>query len=212
MTLETLADEVDWDETPPGPRRWPFVVAGALLAVVAVYAVAAVWLGDRVPRGTTVSGVAVGGQGADEATATLDAAFGVAATPAGRADVDGREGPHHAEGPRPAGSTSPPPSTASSGSRCPRPRCGRTSPVASAQPAVVAVDDAAFAATVEKARAKLDAKPVEGSISLKGGKVAVRQPVTGTTHRRRGHRRRRAPLVARRPHRRGRGHRGRRRR
>jgi vancomycin resistance protein YoaR len=51
----------------------------------------------------------------------------------------------------------------------------------SAQPAVVTVDDAAFTATVEKARAKLDAKPVEGAISLKGGKVAVRAPVTGTT-------------------------------
>jgi len=55
------------------------VVAAVLLAVVAVYVVAAVWLGDRVPRGTTVSGVAVGGQGAGEATDTLDAALGAGA-------------------------------------------------------------------------------------------------------------------------------------
>ena len=36
-------------------------------------------------------------------------------------------------------------------------------------------------ATVDKARGKLDAKPVEGAISLKGGKVTVKAPVTGTT-------------------------------
>ena len=51
----------------------------------------------------------------------------------------------------------------------------------SARPAVVVVDDAAFAATLEKARRTLDAKPVEGAISLKGGTVTVRRPVTGTT-------------------------------
>jgi vancomycin resistance protein YoaR len=180
VSVDTVADEVDWDETPPGPRRWPFVVAGALLAVVAVYALAAVWLGDRVPRGTTVSGVAVGGQGADEATATLDTAFGVAATQpvvltssAGRvrttpkalglrvdvpATVDGLIGSSFAPATMWAHLTG-----------------------GAARPAVVVVDDAAFAATVEKARAKLDAKPVEGSISLKGGTVAVRRPASGTT-------------------------------
>ena len=43
-----------------------------------------------------------------------------------------------------------------------------------AEPAVVTVDDAAFAAAVEDARGELDAEPVEGSISLAGGKVTSR--------------------------------------
>ena len=155
-------------------------MAGALLAFLAVYVAAAAWFGDRVPRGTTVSGVAVGGQSADDATATLTTALGsVAAKPivltstAGkvrttpkalglqvdvRGTVDGLVG----------FSLSP---------------AAMWAHVAggSAQPAVVTVDDAAFAATVDKARGKLDAKPVEGAISLKGGKVTVKAPVTGTT-------------------------------
>ena len=73
MTLESLDDEVEWKE-PPVRERWgrlPLLLGGLLLAVLALYTVAAVWLGDRVPRGTTVAGVAVGGQGGDEARATL---------------------------------------------------------------------------------------------------------------------------------------------
>ena len=126
MSLDALTDEVDWEERPPERPRWPLVVAGALLAFLAVYVAAAAWFGDRVPRGTTVSGVAVGGQSGDDATATLTTALGsVAAKPivltstAGKVrttpkalglqvDVPGR-------------------STAWSGSRCRRPRCGPTS-------------------------------------------------------------------------------------
>lgn len=36
-------------------RRWPFLLAGALVALVATYVAAAVVLGDRVPRGTTIT-------------------------------------------------------------------------------------------------------------------------------------------------------------
>ena len=63
MSLDTLHRRGRLGREPRrAPRRWPLVVAGVLLALVAVYVVAAAWLGDRVPRGTTVSGVAVGGQ------------------------------------------------------------------------------------------------------------------------------------------------------
>ncbi len=48
------------------------------------------------------------------------------------------------------------------------------------QPAVVTTDEKAFAAVLEGARDELDAEPVEGSLSLKGGKVTVNEPVTGT--------------------------------
>ena len=77
MTLDSLYDEVDWEE-PPAPRRgrWPLVVGGVLLGLLALYAGAAAFFGDRVPRGTTVAGVAVGGQGADQARATLTEQLG----------------------------------------------------------------------------------------------------------------------------------------
>ena len=177
---DTLHDEVDWDETPPGPRRWPLVVAAVLLAVVAVYVVAAVWLGDRVPRGTTVSGVAVGGQGAGEATDTLDAALGAGATePVVLTSAAGEV----RTTPKALGLSVDVPATVDSLIGFSLSPATMWSHLAggSARPAVVTVDDTAFAATVEKARKQLDAEPVEGAISLKGGKVTVRQPVTGTT-------------------------------
>ena len=163
------------------------------------------------PRGTTVSGVAVGGQGAGEATATLDAALGAAAAqPVVLTSTAGKV----RTTPKALGLRVDVPATVDGligFSLSPATMWAHLAG-GSAQPAVVVVDDAAFAATVDKARAKLDAKPVEGSISLKGGKVTVRQPVAGTTTDVAGHRRRRAPLVARRPHRRGRRRRARRRR
>jgi vancomycin resistance protein YoaR len=181
MTLESLYDEVEWQEPPVRERwrHWPLLVGGVLLALLALYTVAAVWLGDRVPRGTTVAGVAVGGQEGDEARATLDrqlaarvAAPVVLTSSAGKvestaedlglgvdvdATVDGLVGfslsParmwHHLAG-------------------------------GSAEPAVVTVDEKTFAARVEKARAELDAKPVEGAISVAGGKVTLTEPVAGT--------------------------------
>lgn len=181
MTLESLYDEVEWKE-PPVRERWghlPLLLGGLLLAVLALYTVAAVWLGDRVPRGTTVAGVAVGGQGGDEARATLGrqlpakvAAPVVLTSSAGKvegtaeglglgvdldATVDGLVG----------FSLSPA-------------RMWRHLAGGSAEPAVVTVDDRTFAAAVEKARGELDAAPVEGSISVAGGKVTLTQPVTGT--------------------------------
>ena len=180
MTLDSLYDEVAWEE-PPAPRRgrWPLVLGVVLLGVLALYAGAAAWFGDRVPRSTTVAGVAVGGQGADEARATLtrqlvpkSAAPLVLTSRAGKleaapadlgvaVDVDATVDDlvrfslspadvwHHVAG-------------------------------GGAEPAVLTVDDAAFAAAVEAARGELDAEPVEGSISLAGGKVTLKEPVTGT--------------------------------
>ena len=180
MSLDTLYDEADWDETPPGPRRWPLVAAAVLLAVVAVYVVAAVWLGDRVPRGTTVSGVAVGGQSGDDATATLTTALGsVAAKPVVLTSTAGKV----STTPKALGLQVDVPATVEGLVGFSLSPATMWAHVAggSAEPAVVTVDDEAFAATVDKARRKLDAKPVEGAISLKGGKVTVKAPVTGTT-------------------------------
>lgn len=180
MNLDTLTDDVDWEELPPQRRRWPLVVAGAVLALGVVYLAAAAWFGDRVPRGTTVAGVAVGGQGADEARATLTDELGARTTQplvltssAGKvenlpkelglgvdvdATVDALVG----------------------FSLSPATMWAHLSG-GSVQPAAVTVDDDVFAAAVDEARGELDAEPVEGTISVAKGKVTVKKPVTGTT-------------------------------
>ncbi|HET6967370.1 MAG TPA: VanW family protein [Ornithinibacter sp.] len=182
MTLDSLYDEVAWEEPspPPGRSRWPLVLGAVLLGLLAVYAVVAAYVGDRVPRGTTVAGVDVGGQGADAARATLTEQLGeksaatvVLTSSAGKieakptdlgvavdvdATVDGLVGFSLA------------------------PAAVWTHLVGGAEePAVVTVDDAAFAAVVEKGRAELDAEPAEGAVSVAGGEVTITAPVTGTT-------------------------------
>ena len=180
MNLDTLTDDVEWEELAPQRRRWPLVVAGAVLALGVVYLAAAAWFGDRVPRGTTVAGVAVGGQGADEAAATLTTTLGAkAAQPLVLTSS--------------AGSVESLPKALGLGVDVDATVDGLVgfslSPATmwahvaggSEEPAVVTVDDAVFAAAVEKARGELDAEPVEGAISVAKGKVTVTKPVTGTT-------------------------------
>jgi vancomycin resistance protein YoaR len=180
MSLDSLYDEVDWQEPPPPRRgRWSVAIGAVLLGLLVAYVVAAVLVGDRVPRGTTVAGIALGGQDADQARATLTDRLGrtsgatvVLASSAGKVtaspadlgvavDVDATVDDlvgfslapadlwHHLVG-------------------------------GSAQAPVVTLDDARFAAVVEKSRRTLDAKPVEGSISVAGGRVSVKEPVAGT--------------------------------
>ncbi len=69
-------EEPVWEQPPPGPRRWPWVVLGAVLVSGVLYAGAAWWTGGHVPRGTTVAGVAVGGQDVATARATLERRIG----------------------------------------------------------------------------------------------------------------------------------------
>ena len=180
MTLDSLYDEVAWEE-PPAPRRgrWPLVLGVVLLGVLALYAGAAAWFGDRVPRGTTVAGVAVGGQGADEARATLTRQLGPKS--AAPLVLTSRAGKLEAA-PADLGVAVDVDATVDDLVRFSLSPADVWHHVAGggAEPAVVTVDDAAFAAAVEAARGELDAEPVEGSISLAGGKVTLKEPVTGT--------------------------------
>lgn len=68
----------------PAPRRrrrWPYVVGGVVLLVLAgLYVAGWVLAGDSVPRRTTVAGVTLGGMSRDEATAALTTALGPAQT------------------------------------------------------------------------------------------------------------------------------------
>jgi vancomycin resistance protein YoaR len=78
---------------PASPRR-ALLVAGAVTGVVvALYLAAYVLVGPGVPRGTTVLGVAIGGQSRAEATATLERELRDEA----RAPLPVRAGPQQAE-------------------------------------------------------------------------------------------------------------------
>ena len=177
--LDETWDEPTWEDGTPRPRRWPLVLLGVLLALGVAYLGAAWWLGERVPRGTTVAGVDVGGQDADAARSSLTSAFGGAAdapvTLASRAarvelapsdlgiavDVDAtvdgltgfsldpRDLWHHLVG-------------------------------GGQEPAVVRVDQPVFSAALEKVRAQVDRAPKEGSLVLTGGKVGYTAPVPGS--------------------------------
>ena len=184
MTLDNLYDQVDWEEptdpTEPGRRRWPLVLGAVVLVLLAIYLAAAAFFGDRVPRGTTVAGVAVGGQGAGAARATLTEQLGakstatiVLASTAGKIEAE----------PADLGVAVDVDATVAElvGFSLAPADVWRHVVGGSAQPAVVTVDDATFAEVVEKGRAELDAEPAEGSISVAGGKVTVKEPVTGTT-------------------------------
>lgn len=181
MTLDSLYDEVAWEEpTPPRRSRWPLALGAVLLGVLAVYAATAAYVGDRVPRGTTVAGVAVGGQSADAARATLTDQLGEKS--AATIELTSSAGTFAAK-PSDLGVAVDVDATLDGlvGFSLSPADVWRHLAGGSAQPAVVTVDDATFAAAVDTGRAELDAEPVEGSISVAGGKVTVKQPVTGTT-------------------------------
>lgn len=173
-------EEPTWEDRAPGPRRWPWYLLGILGLTGLAYAGTAWWAGDRVPRGTTVAGVEVGGQSAAEARRTLDRALAARAdepivltSGAGRAEIV--------------------PSTAGVAVDVPATVDGLTgfslSPTAvwhalaggTEVPPVVTVDDAAFTKALDAVRPALDAKAREGSLSVVTGTVAYRAPVAGTT-------------------------------
>ena len=179
MTLDTLPDGLDREESPTVRRRWPLAVAGALLGLLAVYIATAAFLGDRVPRDTTVSGVAVGGQGAQEARATLTEQLGggadrpvVLTSSVGKVEVSAED----------LGLALDVDATVDElvGFSLSPTTLWQHLTGGGERAAVVTVDDAVFAAAVEEARGELDAEPVEGSLSLKGGTVTMKEPVAGT--------------------------------
>ncbi len=77
-----------------GRRRAPKVllaVAGAVVLVVGLYVGACFALSDRVPRGTTVAGVAIGGKSAADARKALDSGLADAGTTPVVVVADGKE-------------------------------------------------------------------------------------------------------------------------
>lgn len=180
MTLDSLRDDLEWEE-PEAPTRprWPLFAGLALLLLAVVYVAAAAVLGDRVPRGTTVAGVALGGQGAGAARDALAAEVATATgTPlvltssAGKVEV----------APTDVGLSVDVDATVDElvGFSLVPTDVWRHLAGGGVEPAVVRVDEARLSAALEGARGELDAEPAEGSISIAGGAVAVKEPVAGT--------------------------------
>ena len=202
--LDTTWDDPTWEDGTPGRRRWPLVVVGFLLVLGLAYVGAAWWFGDRVPRGTTVAGVDVGGQTRDAAAATLDAGFAdVAEAPvtlssrAGEVELEPAELGIAVD----AEATARGLTTFSLDPRVVWDHVAGGGP----EPAVVSIDRAVFDPAVEGVREALDAEPTEGSISVADGRGRVLGAEARQQARRRRHRRRRARPVAGRAHRGGRG-------
>ncbi len=173
-------EEPVWEDPAPGPSRWPRVLPATVLLLGALYGGAAWWSADRVPRGTTVAGVEVGGESADGARATLQRAVGDGAekpltltSSAGEAELD----------PATAGLAVDVPATvrALTGFTLAPAELWKQVVGGGDHPAVVTVDDVAFGAALEAVRETLDAAPQEGALSLEGGKVSYTAPVRGTT-------------------------------
>ncbi|WP_298459474.1 VanW family protein [uncultured Cellulomonas sp.] len=79
--------------TDPRPRRWPRVlltVVGVLIVLAGGYVAAAWLLADRVPRGTTVADVEIGGLTADRAVAAVDTGLADVVAEPVRVTADGR--------------------------------------------------------------------------------------------------------------------------
>ena len=174
----TWGDHARDDGTSPRPR-WPLVVLGLILVLGLAYVGVAWWVSDRVPTGTTVAGVDVGGQTRDEAVATLTAGL----ADAGEAPVTLSSRAGDVElGPAELGVAVDVEATAdglTGFSLDPRAVWAHIAG-AGAEPAVVDVDRATFDAAVEGARDDLDAEPEEGSLSVDGGEVAYTAPVPGS--------------------------------
>lgn len=181
MTLDTLYDEVEWEEpTEPARSRTPLYAGIAFGVLLLGYLVAAFAVADRVPRETTVSGIAVGGRSADDARAALTRAGSAAAakplvltSTAGKVEV----APADVRLSLDAAKTV----EGLTGFSLLPTDLWRHVAGGGAEPGVVTVDEPALAKAVEDGRGELDAKPAEGSISLAGGAVAVKEPVAGTT-------------------------------
>jgi vancomycin resistance protein YoaR len=177
--LDTTWEDPTWEDGTPRRRRWPFVTLGLILALGLAYLGVAWWFGGRVPAGTTVAGVDVGGQTRDEAARTLTSGFAEATE--SPVTLSSRAGEVELE-PAQLGLAVDADATAEAltgFSLDPRVVWSHVAG-GGAEPAVVIVDRPTFDAAVEEVRGDLDAEPKEGSLSVAGGEVAYSAPVPGS--------------------------------
>ncbi|MGL5864405.1 MAG: VanW family protein [Dermatophilaceae bacterium] len=184
MSHEFFDDYLSWDSAVTAPwyeRRSAIgglAAVGVLLVLVGSYLAAAQWSGERIPRGTTIADVEVGGLSASAARDLLGSRFAdrttrplVLTSPAGKVTTTatdlGIEFDVDATVANLTGFT--------------------VSPVAiwrqlvggGAEPAVLTVRQEKFATALEAARGTLDVEPAEGSVSVASGTVTYATPTAG---------------------------------
>ncbi len=171
--------------TPAGPRRrrWPWFALGGMAAVVAALSVGAyAFAGDRVPHGTRVAGVDIGGLDTEQARAKLSVRLAPAAAQPVTFTYDGRA---FNVDPSTAGLALDVEQTVADagGGRSWNPiRIIRVlaGPDREVEPAVE-VDRAALAAAVADIAGTVDATKSEGEVRFEGTRPVTKQPVVGVT-------------------------------
>jgi vancomycin resistance protein YoaR len=178
-----------WDETTatePEPRRereggrvvW-LVLVGLALLVAGGYTAAYLAAGDKVPRGTTVAGVEVGGRTPEGAASALEAGLADRADAPINVRVDGSTEPVN---PEEAGLSVDYVASAE--------QAGAEQSWEPARlwdyytggddlDAVVAVDETAMTALVERLAGHLDTPPTDGAVAFRKGEIVVTDPVAG---------------------------------
>ncbi|GAB2876689.1 VanW family protein [Nocardioides pacificus] len=162
-----------------GGRVVVLLVLGLVLLFGALYAAAYAFAGANVPRGTTVSGVEVGGMSKEAAQDELEEELGERTSRTMTLDVDGRT---QQVAPDKAGlSVDYAASVADAGAErswSPK-RLWDYYTGGDDLDAVVETDDESVDAVIERLNKGVGTPPVEGGIAFKGGKVKVTEPVVG---------------------------------
>jgi vancomycin resistance protein YoaR len=170
--------------TEPAPtrnRRWLWVALGALVLVLAAgYVAAYALIGDRVPHGTTVAGVDIGGLGPAEAESTLEEQL---AAQASRPVTLEHDGDDFEVDPATAGMSFDAHQTVvdAGGGRSWNPFRMvdvLTGPESDVEP-VLHTDDEAIEAEVSAIAARVNTDATEGAIAMHGTRARITEPVVG---------------------------------
>ena len=156
------------------------VIVLLVVLVAGGYAAAHQVAGDKVPRGTSVSGIDIGGLTRADAIAELEDAFGARAAEPIRVEVDG--GRSDDVRPDEVGLAIDYAATvdaAGAGDSWSPRRSGTTSPAATRLDAIVDVDETLLSARLAELSEGLGVPPKNGRINFKDGRVNVIDPVPG---------------------------------
>ena len=155
------------------------LLLGLVLLAGGAYAAAYAAAGDKVPRGTSVEGVEIGGRTPASAVEALRAGLADRAERPLQVDVEGRTA---TVDPTAAGLSVDYDATVAEagGGRSWAPaRLWSYWTGGEERSAVVRVDDAAFAAALDRVAQQVGTPPVEGAVRFRAGKVEVTQPEAG---------------------------------
>ncbi|QCQ92582.1 VanW family protein [Rhodococcus sp. SGAir0479] len=180
-TDTAVADPAGSDEAPASNRRWvkyAAVVAGVIALGAIAYAVDWVVSADRVPRGVTVAGVAIGGESTSAAEQTLRAQLGPRAdraVPVRAGTTDSEVVPAQAGVGIDWSAT-----VARAGAQPINPVTRLTSLFTSREIGVVStVDDAALTQAMVGVQQQTDRAPREGNVVFEGAQVVPVAPLAG---------------------------------